>query len=418
MPPGRRVAVVGAGIAGLASAWLISQRHDVDLIEASGRLGGHVNTVDVAADGVTRPVDTGFIVHNPLNFPDIVALFAHLGVATEDSDMSFAVSARNGGLEYAGGLGPRGVFAQPANLLRPAFWRMLADILRFNRAAAGSLELPASVTLGDWLDGRDFGTAFRDDHLLPMTAAIWSAGAGAMLEFPAAALFRFLHAHRLLRVFGRPQWRTVSNGCRSYVDALIRNFPGNVYSSTPVRKVTRREGGVLLEFERGESREYDFAVLATHADRSLSMLADADASESAILGAFRYAPNRAVLHRDTSFMPRRRAAWASWNYVAADSGGHVTYWMNRLQNIDGIDNLFVTLDPPREPRETLAAFDYEHPQFDSAAIEAQPHLPEIQGRRGVWFCGAWCGYGFHEDGLRSAMRIAADFGAVAPWSAR
>ena len=376
-----------------------------------------MNTVDAAVGGVTVPVDTGFIVHNPVNFPNLVALFRELGVATEDSDMSFAVSARSGAFEYAGGRGPAGIFAQPANLLRPRFWGMLADILRFNARARGALDLADDVRFGDWLDREGIGGAVRDDHLLPMAAAIWSATTGSILDFPAASLFRFLDAHGLLRVFGRPRWRTVSGGCSSYVAALIRDYDGGVYTETPVAKVVRRDGGVVVELGTGEVRKYDAAVMATHADRTLAMLADADTEECNVLGAFRFAPNRAVLHRDPGFMPRRRKAWASWNYVTGENGGYVTYWMNRLQNIDAIENLFVTLDPPSEPREVIAAFAYEHPQFDAAAVAAQRRLGPIQGRKRTWFCGAWSGYGFHEDGLKSAMRVARDFGTPAPWDA-
>ena len=374
----------------------------------------------VTAGGATCPVDTGFIVHNPVNFPNIVAMFEHLGVATENSDMSFAVSAAgsldDGGLEYAGGRGALGVFAQPRNLARPAFWRMLRDILRFNRTAQRALDLPADVTLGDWLARESFSDIFRDAHLLPMTAAIWSATRADMLAFPAASLFRFLAAHGLLRVFGRPQWRTVSGGCRTYVDTLIRDFGGSVYMSMPVAAAARNGDGVTLEFGETQSRTYDAAVFATHADTALALLRDADDTERDILGAFGFTANRAVLHRDPAFMPERRAAWASWNYILRDGSGYVTYWMNRLQNIAEIDNLFVTLDPPTEPRDVLAAFDYTHPQFDRAAVAAQSRLHEIQGPRRTWFCGAWCGYGFHEDGLKAALRVAADFGVASPWS--
>ncbi len=363
-----------------------------------------------------QPVDTGFIVHNPLNFPNIVALFETLGVATEDSDMSFAVSAADGRREYAGGRGPSGLFAQTPNLANPAFYRMIADILRFNRAARSDIGIADEISLGDWLDGRGFGNRLADDYLLPMTAAIWSATTDAIRDFPAASLFRFLDAHGLLRIFGRPQWRTVTGGCRHYVDAIIRNFPGNVYLSTPVLAVLREGEGVAIRID-GELRHYDAVVMATHADTTLGLLVDPDDAERDILGRFGFAPNRAVLHRDPAFMPRRKRAWASWNYLTGDGTAFVTYWMNRLQNITAVENLFVTLDPPTEPRDMIAAFDYTHPQFDTGAAAAQKRLPEIQGRRETWFCGAWTGYGFHEDGLRSALRVAADFGIAAPWQA-
>lgn len=380
-------------------------------------MGGHVNTVEVEIGGIRQPVDTGFIVYNEVNYPNLVRLFAHLGVATEKSDMSFAVSARDDGLEYAGGRGLRGLLAQPSNTLRPAFWGMVADILRFNRRADAAIDLPADLSLGDWLAKQALGDGFRDDHLLPMTAAIWSASTDEMLRFPAAALFRFLRGHGLLKIVGRPQWRTVSGGAKSYVDALIRDFNGNVYMNKPVTRIRRAGNDVRLEIPGMDQQTYDAAVIATHPDQALTLVEDADDEERDVLGAVRYAPNRAVLHRDRGFMPRRRAAWASWNYVTDDAGDQVTYWMNRLQNIRTIDNLFVTLNPPREPADIIASFDYAHPQFDRPAIEAQSRLPAIQGRRNTWYCGAWCGYGFHEDGLASGIRVAEAFDAPPPWVA-
>ena len=237
-----------------------------------------------------------------------------------------------------------------------------------------------------------------------------------MLDFPAAALFRFLHSHGLLRVRDRPQWRTVTGGCKTYVDAVIRDFTGNVLTSTPVVSINRHAKGARIYLEDGETQDYDAVVMATHADTSLSLLRDPDDAERAVLGAFGFAQNRAVLHRDRAFMPKRRAAWASWNYLIPESGGSGDA-VNRLQNISAVEDLFVTLDPPEEPCGTIAAFDYRHPQFDTAAIRGQRSLPDIQGNRNTWFCGAWCGYGFHEDGLAAALRVAADFGAPAPWKA-
>ncbi len=413
----RTVAVVGSGISGLSTAWLLANYADdisVDIYEAADRTGGHVNTVEADIDGVRQAVDTGFIVHNPINFPNIVALFETLGVATEDSDMSFAVSAGNGRREYAGGRGPCGLFAQPSNLADPSFHRMLLDILRFNRAARADIDIEENISLGIWLDEHGFRDGLAEDYLLPMTAAIWSATTDAIRDFPAARLFRFLDAHGLLRIFGRPRWRTVTGGCRRYVEAIIQNFPGNVFLSTPVSTVLRESDGIAVG-ACGEIRKYDAIVMATHADTTLDILGDAGQAEREILGRFGFATNRAVLHRDPAFMPRSKRAWASWNYLTGDGTAFVTYWMNRLQNISTVANLFVTLDPPTEPREAIAAFDYAHPQFDVAAVAAQKRLGEIQGKRATWFCGAWTGYGFHEDGLRSALRVAADFGVDAPW---
>lgn len=366
-----------------------------------------------------QPVDTGFIVHNLITYPNLIGMFAHLEVDTEDSNMSFAVSAREGALEYAGGRGLRGLLAQRRNIGRPLFWGMISDIVRFNRLASADLNLPENVSLAVWLSDKGFGRTFLHDHLLPMTAAIWSATTHTMLDFPAAALFRFLHSHGLLQIADRPQWRTVSGGCRTYVDAVIRDFKGAVYKSCPVTSIHRHDSGVSVHSDTRGKQDYDAVVMATHANTTLSLLADPSERESELLGAFGFAANTAVLHRDPRFMPKRRAAWASWNYLVPSdtetSGGTVTYWMNLLQNISSPDNLFVTLDPPTEPRDILASFDYEHPQFDEAAIRAQKELPDIQGERNTWFCGAWCGYGFHEDGLAASIRVANDLGADVPW---
>lgn len=417
-----RIAIVGTGIAGMGAAWALHQRHDITVFEADRRPGGHANTVDVELDGRTIAVDTGFIVYNTRNYPHLVRLFEALGVASEASDMSFAVSLANGGREYAGSL--PGLFAQPGNALRPSHWRMVRDILRFYREAPALLDVQTggNISLGHYLIAGGYGRAFVMDHLLPMAAAIWSCPASRILEFPARSFVRFLHNHGLLLVKDRPRWRTVTGGSREYVARLTSAFGDRLRRATPIAAARRDGAGVWLSTEDGERQRFDHVVLATHADQALRILgADADGAERETLGAFSYASNRAILHRDPALMPRRRAVWSSWNYMAEthhglDAQASVTYWMNRLQNIDGPD-IFVSLNPLREPEPELvhAEFAYDHPIFDAAAVAAQARLPEIQGARRTWFCGSYCGYGFHEDGLEAGLAVAEALDAPVPW---
>lgn len=419
-----RIAVIGSGIAGNSAAWALSARHDVVLFEKAHRVGGHSATVDVDYDGRTIPVDTGFIVYNELNYPNLVALFEHLDVKTEASDMSFAVSVGEGELEWSGA-SLSTVFAQPRNLLRPRFLGMIRDILRFNRECCidhdlGRLE---GRTLGDYIAEKRFGRGFRDDYLLPMGAAIWSTPDAEILSFPAASFVRFFRNHRLINR-DRPLWRTVSRGSREYVDRLLAPLKalGKVRTDCAVVAAERHADGVSIRTSDGAVETFDQVVFASHADQTLAMLADPTPEERAVLSAVRYLPNDVVLHRDEALMPRRRSVWASWNYLRRDddlgrSPVSVTYWMNKLQNIDPARPLFVTLNPVREPDERLVfgRYSYDHPQFDSAAIAAQRLLPTLQGRNRSWFCGAWTGYGFHEDGLRSGLAVAESLGGVIPW---
>ena len=415
------IAVVGSGISGLAAAWLLGRRHKVTLYEASEWVGGHSHTVD--ALGV--PVDTGFIVYNEATYPNLTALFAHLGVATRATSMSFAVSLDGGRLEYAGGL-RGGLFAQRRNLASPRFWAMLRDVRRFYHAAPRDLPTMGSLGLGDYLDGLGCGSAFRDDHLYPMAAAIWSTPVCAIPDYPAAAFVRFCENHGLLKLKQRPQWRTVAGGSRAYVARLLGDFSGELRAACPVRQIRRDATGVELETPRGTMR-HDRVVIAAHADAALAMLADADADERRLLAAFRYRRNHAVLHSDPALMPRRRRVWSSWNYAAhAKSDGRgpemapsVTYWMNRLQHVPEDKPLFVTLNPLREPDPALVHWrgDYDHPVFDAAAGAAQAELWGLQGRRHAWFCGAHFGAGFHEDGLQAGLAVAEQLGGVRrPWT--
>lgn len=412
-----KVAVVGSGIAGLSAAWLLSTRHEVTLFEADGRLGGHSNTVE--ADGVA--VDTGFIVYNEKTYPNLTALFAHLGVRTRASDMSFAVSLDGGRLEYSGS-GLRGLFAQPANLLSPRFGAMLRELLRFYRNAPRDLPAMGTASLDDYLDARGYGAAFRHDHLYPMAAAIWSTPAAEVGRYPAASFVRFCENHGLLRIADRPVWRTVVGGSRAYVARLRAATGGRVRTGTAIARVRRVPGGVVLVDETGAERRFDHVVLATHADQALAMLDAPRAAEGELLGAFRYSRNEAVLHRDPRLMPRRRAAWAAWNYLADRRAGErlcVSYWMNKLQDIPASRPFFVTLNPIVEPAPSTVAHrvTYEHPLFDTGAMRAQARLWSLQGDGGVWFCGAYFGAGFHEDGLQAGLAVAEQLGGVRrPWS--
>lgn len=415
--PPLRIAVVGSGISGLSAAWLLSTRHVVTLFEAEERLGGHSNTVDVA--GV--PVDTGFIVYNETTYPNLTALFAHLGVGTRETEMSFAVSIDGGRLEYCGS-GLRGLFAQPRNLAAPRFWAMLRDLLRFYREAPRDLPAMGAASLDAYLDAGGYGTAFRQDHLYPMAAAIWSTAAAEVGRHPAAAFVRFCDTHGLLKLTGRPAWRTVAGGSRSYVARLRQAMQGRMRAGCAVGRVRRVTGGVMLTDAAGQDHRFDHAVLATHADQALALLEPPLAEESRLLGAFRYSRNEAVLHSDPRLMPRRRAAWAAWNYLTLRQGGErlcVTYWMNRLQGIPDALPLFVTLNPvvAPDPAAVLHRAVYEHPLFDAGAMAAQRRLWRLQGRGGVWFCGAYFGAGFHEDGLQSGLAVAEALGGVRrPWT--
>ena len=421
-PPSGRplsIAVIGAGISGMSAAWLLSQGHDVTVYEAEPRLGGHSNTVDAATADGTTAVDTGFIVYNPPNYPNLTALFDHLEVPTKPAPMSFSVSLDGGAFEY-GTEGLGGLFAQRRNLVSPRFWSMLGEIVRFHREARrdhGAM-LESGQSLGDYLDAGGYGAAFQQDHILPQAGAIWSATLREIRDYPAAAFVRFFDNHGLLSLTGRPQWRTVEGGSRAYVQRLTAAYADRVRLGRAVTGVRRATGGVLVRDSAGQIERYDHAVLATHADQTLRLLEDPSADERRILGAFRYTANRAVLHTDTRAMPRRRAAWCSWNYVGTSAGeGGITYWMNALQSLPGAP-LMVSLNPlsEPEPEHVLWTKTYEHPLFDRAAIAAQRELWSLQGRSRTWFCGAYFGAGFHEDGLQSGLAAAEALGGLRrPW---
>lgn len=417
------IAVIGSGISGLGAAWLLSKQHDVRLFERAGLAGGHSNTVDVDAAGRPVPVDTGFIVYNMASYPNLIALFEHLEVPTAPTSMGFSVSLDAGRYEYCGG-SLAGLLGQPANILRIDHWRMLADTLRFFREARVDLSglEEDSPSLGAYLSANGYSDAFVSRHILPMAAAIWSTPSAEILRFPAAAFVRFFDNHGLLQVSNRPQWRTVIGGSRAYVRRILAALEGRVCLAAPVRSIRRSEEGVWI-WTSGGCQRFDACVVATHADEALALLDDADDHERALLGAFRYTRNRAVLHGDRRFMPRRRRLWSSWNYLGSGRGADATlsvsYWMNALQPLGQTRDLFVTLNPsfPVQEEEEIAAFDYMHPMFDQGAMAAQRDLWGLQGRRRTWFCGSYFGYGFHEDGLQAGLAVAEDIGGVRrPWT--
>lgn len=419
----RRVAVVGGGIAGLGAAWALARRHDVTLYDRETRFGGHANTVDIDDHGTPLAVDTGFIVYNERNYPNLIALFAALEVPTAASDMSFAVSLDGGRIEYSGG-NLNGLFAQRRNTLRPRFWRMLRDIRRFYRdAPAYQVAGATGISIGELLVREGFSAAFIDDHLVPMAAAIWSASRADIRDYPADAFIRFFDNHGLLTLSDRPQWRTVVGGSREYVKRLLAATACTLAPARAVRTVTRAANEVIVIDDDGHAASYDDVVVALHADQALALLGDADEDERAVLGAFSYSRNVAWLHEDPALMPRRRAAWSSWNYLhdARDNATTplcVSYWMNRLQPLATQREIFVTLNPSTPPHASRVhgRFDYEHPIFTNDTARAQGRSAQIQGRRRTWFCGAWLGHGFHEDGLQSGLWVAANLGAAAPWA--
>lgn len=418
----QRIAVIGSGISGMASAWLLSRAHEVVLYEAGDYLGGHTNTVDVTLDGVTAPADTGFLVYNTNTYPNLIAMLDELQVGSYATDMSFGVSMDGGRLEWAG-TNLDSVFAQRRNLISPSFLLMLNEILRFNKAAPAYLErsMQTPISLGELLKTENYGATFRDAYLLPMAAAIWSSSPGDILQFPASSFIRFCMNHSLLQVNDRPKWQTVQGGAREYVRKMAALLT-DVRKKTPVESVLRTPDEVLV-LTSGKTERFDAVVFATHAPDTANMLIDASEQELAILNAVKYQANLAYLHTDLSLMPQQRKVWSAWNYIggkAHDGAGPVcvSYWLNKLQQLPFSTPLMVTLNPVHQPdpAKVLRSFHYQHPVFDQAAIHAQQNLGAIQGKNRCWFAGAWTGYGFHEDGLKSALRVVSDFGVAPDWA--
>jgi uncharacterized protein len=420
--PTQRVAIVGSGISGLAAAHALQGQAHITLFEAADYFGGHTHTVDVTLPGaqglVTHGVDTGFLVFNERTYPNLIKLFADLGVETAKSDMSFSVQVpRAGGqqLEWSGS-SLNTVFAQRKNLINGRFLRMLKDIMRFNRIttaiASNKAEAAMMQPLSDFLSEQKFSDEFRDWYFLPMMGCIWSCPTDQMLQFPVATMIRFCYNHGLIQVTNRPQWWTVKGGAKHYVEKIIANIPDKRLN-TPVRRITRDALGVHVSTDAG-TEHFDKVVLATHSDQSLAMLEAPSAAEAKALSAIRYQPNRAVLHTDTSVLPQKKIAWAAWNYERAEQTGRESaqvclhYLLNMLQPLPFTQSVVVSLNPLRDiaRRHVMAEFDYAHPVFDLAAIRAQSEVAALQGQQNTYFCGAWTGYGFHEDGLKSGLKVA------------
>lgn len=416
-----KIAIIGTGISGLGAASLLHSHHDIMVYEKNPYIGGHSRTVQVSTPEGIVPVDTGFIVFNYRNYPLLAKLFAHLNVPVIKSDMSFGASIYNGWLEY-GTQHPANIFTQKRNLLRPAFWGMIRDILKFNKRAKSYLDKDPSITLGQCLDELQLGRWFRKYFLLPMGGAIWSTPLLQMLEFPAHSFIRFFDNHGLLTLNDQPQWYTVVGGSREYVERLVAPFKNYIRLNTGIIAVERTDNGVTIVDIQGNTERFDQVIFACHADQTLAMLKNPSADEQRILSSFRYQNNRMVLHSDTSFMPKHTGAWASWVYLSEmkedkKSCMSLSYWMNRLQPLATDTPMIVTLNPGRAPKKELVHDEYlfEHPLFDEAAIRAQAEIQSIQGKRKLWFCGAYQRYGFHEDGLGSAVAMVTQMGIEPPW---
>mgnify|MGYP000321216847 FL=1 len=419
----KRIAVIGSGISGLSAAYHLRKQADVTLFEAGSYFGGHTHTVDVTLPSpqgmVTHGVDTGFLVFNERTYPGLIGLFAELQVQTSASDMSFSVQTPRASGQRAmewSGSNLNTVFAQRSNLLSPTFLGMLRDVLRFNTLANALADRGEDHALmqplGEVLETHKFGSAFRHWYLLPMLGCIWSCPTDQMLQFPVATMVRFCHNHGLIQVVNRPQWFTVTGGAKHYVEKLLRHIP-HTHLQTPVKRIERNDSGARVFTETG-SEVFDAVVLACHADQALSLLAQPTPQEQALLGAIRYHPNKAVLHTDTSVMPKKKLAWAAWNYERATDLGLESsrvclhYWINRLQPLPFSQDVVVSLNPVRaiDPSKVLGEYDYAHPVFDLGAIKAQSQLPSLQGQQNTWYAGAWMGYGFHEDGFKAGRDAA------------
>lgn len=418
---GQHIAIIGSGISGLGAAYMLAPHHAITVYEKNEYVGGHSRTVDVSTPEGIVPVDTGFIVFNYRNYPLLTSLFSHLNVPVEKSSMSFGVSIQQGWLEY-GTEKLRHLFAQKSNLFRPSFWRMVNDILRFNAKAHRYLESDVSLTLGECLDELGMGEWFREYYLLAMGGAIWSMPVSEMLAFPARTFLRFFDNHGLLTVNQQPQWYTVKGGSREYIQRLTASFSNRIFTQRGVTRVCRRENGAYVLDSNGNETHYDAVIFACHADQALALMENPTQDEQAILSALRYQPNRMVLHSDTRLMPTRKRAWSSWVYLsesAKDSRSQMSlsYWMNNLQPLPTEMPVLVTLNPAREPEPSLVhdSYCFEHPVFDAAAIRAQSRIETIQGRDYFWFCGAYQRYGFHEDGLLSAVQLAEKMGIRPSW---
>jgi uncharacterized protein len=421
--PKLKIAVVGSGVAGLSCAWALSQRHDVTLIEANNRIGGHANTVTVKTPEGPVDVDTGFIVFNTWTYPNFTAMMDYLDQAVTPTQMSFAVTADGGRYEYSGNhLGT--LIGTARQWLSPSHWRMMADLLRFYRKAETHVaDVKVGTSLGQYLRDFGYGESFIQRHILPMSGAIWSATPDQIAAYPFHAFIQFFSNHRLFNLGNRPDWHTVAGGSREYVKKLIDDARFQTRLSSPIEKLLRHSDCVELQFASGEVERFDQVVLATHADTAYQILASPSALERELLSVFKTSANTVYLHRDKNLMPKRRRFWSGWNYLLSSSGRsatpEVTYWMNALQKLTSKTDHFVSLNPTIKPDVDLTdgTYFYRHPLFDEATLSAQKQLWSLQGVDRVWYCGAWFGSGFHEDGLQSGLAVAEQLGGVRrPWN--
>lgn len=413
-----KIAIIGSGISGLGALYLLAAEHDVHLFEKNTYLGGHSRTIDVPTGSSSTAVDTGFIVFNDWNYPNLMGLFNQLEVPYQKSDMSFGVSINDGWLEY----GSDGLFAQTRNLIRPAFYGLLKDVFRFNKLAPAYIEKSTDISLGECLEQLNLGEWFKRYYILAMGASIWSCPIETMLKFPASTFLRFFKNHGLLSINQRPQWYTVTGGSREYISRLTANFKDRIHLKRAVNKVVRNADSVLIIDEYGQQEQFDEVVFACHANQALAMLDQPSAQEQDVLSAFSYQDNQIVVHSDTSFMPHHEKCWSSWVYLSEQRQDDkpqvsLTYWMNRLQSLNPDYPVFVTLNPGRRPAEDkiMDEHQFSHPIFDAVAIKAQSRINEIQGKNRAWFCGAYQRYGFHEDGLLSAVNVCKAMGGTIPW---
>lgn len=414
----KRIAIIGSGISGLSAAYALKDTADITVFEANDRAGGHAHTMDVDYDGTRLSVDVGFIVYNALNYPNLIGFFEALGVATEASDMSFAVSNPDG-YEWASTL--NGIFADRRNLFRPKFHKFWRTILKFNDLARAELEAGKidDISLGFWLRNHGFDRGFLDNYILPMGGAIWSTPEAEMLDYPARSFFQFFENHRLMHK-ERPKWRTVSGGSRTYVNAVSNLLEDRLKLGQAVSSVAPFGSKVRVTLMNGDTELFDDVILATHSDTTHDLLDDAYEDQRFLLKSARYRPNRIYLHRDPSLMPKRKAAWASWNVIKQNTPEMcLTYWMNRLQNLPSDKPLFVTLNPetPPAPELTFAQMEKAHPQFDAPAEAATRAIKRDLGKDNIWLAGAWMGSGFHEDGLKAGLACALSLGGQVPWVA-
>ena len=418
-----KIAVIGTGIAGLSAAWLLNKRHEVVIYEKRSWVGGHANTFVASIDGSNIPVDTGFIVYNEPNYPNLTALFKHLNVLSQPSEMSFAASLQDGLLEYSGS-NLNGFFGQRKNLIKRRFWQMAIDLLKFYREAPLLLSNPhsANLSIGEYLVQNKYGDAFINDHLFPMGSAIWSTAPEQICDYPAEAFIKFMQSHGLLSLTNRPQWKTVAGGSQQYVKVISEAFFDKI-RFVGVKLICRFPDKVTVTDTDGNIENFDHVVVATHADEAYKLLQDPDQQEQLLLGKWQYSKNRAVLHTDSSFMPKRRRVWSSWNFINRkfndDKKICVTYWMNRLQNLKTHQPLFVSLNPfdGLSPDSIICEFDYTHPYFDTDALLNQPKLWSLQGQQRTWYCGSYFGFGFHEDALQAGLAVAEQLGGMMrPWS--